>query len=182
MCTGRRLEPQWQCGSCGACLNSKIELFCSEMTACLSFCHTKGFAFTSASEGGGIRMQGSAGSRLPCARIACARRTTYRRANRRRFIRRGAQAGGSSRHPAHKKRDSSSVGATFLDCDYSSLRCPEQHFCEQPRILDRRAQHRGKPRSLCAAGTSLAALWKLTSGTRFHIFPKGLGAHCCPSS
>jgi hypothetical protein len=180
MCTGRRLEPQWQCGSCGACLNSEIELFCSVMTACLSFCQTKGFAFASAPEGGGIRMQGSAGSRLPCARIACARRTAYRRANRRRFMRRGAQAGGSSRHPAHKKRGSSSVGAIFLDCDYRSLRCPEQRFCETPRISDRRAQHRGKTRSLCAAGTSLAAPMETNVGNPVSYFSQG--AWCAPLS
>ena len=27
MCTGRRLEPQWQCGSCVAGLNSKLNCF-----------------------------------------------------------------------------------------------------------------------------------------------------------
>jgi hypothetical protein len=36
-CTGRRLEPQWHCGSCGACLTFETELFCSVMTACQSF-------------------------------------------------------------------------------------------------------------------------------------------------
>lgn len=160
----------------------QIELFCSIMTACLSFCHTKGFAFTSASEGGGIRMQGSAGRRLPCARIACARRKAYRRANRRRFMRRGAQAGESSWHPAHKKQGSSSVGATFLDSDYGSLRGPEQRFCKPPRISDRQAQHQGKTRSLCAAGTSLAAPVETNIGNPVSYFPKGLGAHRCPSS
>jgi hypothetical protein len=117
---------------------------------------------------------------LPCARIACARRTAYRRANRRRFIRRGAQAGGFSRHPAHKKRDSSSCGATFLDCDYRSLRCPKQRFCETPRISDRRAQHRGKTRSLCAAGTSLAAPVETNIGNPVSYFSQG--AWCAPLS